>query len=167
MNGERVSANLPKIYLETTLFNYYHLSDPARRTEIDATKRLFEHVRERRFDPYVSEVVISELKRCPEDGRREAMLKTIADYGIPTIPAGSHEAFRDLAGKYVAVGAIPPHKMDDALHIAIASLSRMDILASWNCSHIVRYRTQQAVHDINLALGISPLAIHTPLELIY
>src|SRR3989338_6990231 len=119
MNGERASANLPRIYLETTLFNYFHLSDPARRTEIDATKRLFEHVRERRFDPYVS------------------------------------------------VGAIPPHKMDDALHIAIASLSRMDILASWNCSHIVRYRTQQAVHDINLALGISPLAIHTPLELIY
>ena len=72
----------------------------------------------------------------------------------------------ELAEKYILAGAIPYVKKGDALHIAIATLSKMDILVSWNCEHIVRFKTQEIVRTINLISGLPEISINTPKEVI-
>jgi len=59
----------PKIYLETTLFNYYFLEDITRQAEIDVTKELFEEIKKKNFAAYVSDTVIVELDACLEPKR--------------------------------------------------------------------------------------------------
>jgi hypothetical protein len=71
-----------------------------------------------------------------------------------------------LADKYILAGAIPERKKGDALHIAMATVAEMDVLVSWNCDHIVRFKTQEIVRAINLTSGYGDLAINTPREVI-
>lgn len=42
----------------------------------------------------------------------------------------------------------------------------MDILISWNCDHIVRFKTQERVHSVNIVEGLNDIAINTPAEVI-
>ena len=55
---------------------------------------------------------------------------------------------------------------EDALHIAIATLNKMDYLLSWNFRHIVKIKTRRIINKVNLSLGYSELSIITPAELI-
>lgn len=156
----------PKIYLETTLFNYYFLKDITRQTEIEATKRLFEEVGKGKWQGYISVVTIGELENCPDVNLRKKMLRLISDFALIVIEKDTYKEFEKLAREYIKTKAIPPRKIRDAFHIAVATLSGMDILASWNCDHIVRYKTQQIVHGFNLAKGLKYISINTPQEVI-
>ena len=82
------------------------------------------------------------------------------------IEKDAYNGFEKLAQGYVETKAIPSRKIRDAFHIAVATLSGMDILTSWNCDHIVRYKTQQIVHGLNLAKGLKYISINTPQEVI-
>lgn len=42
----------------------------------------------------------------------------------------------------------------------------MEILLSWNCEHIVRFKTQQIVKAIHVSLGLNDISINTPREVI-
>lgn len=156
----------PKIYLETTLFNYYYLNDITRQSEINATKKLFEEIKDGKFAGYISGVVAAELKKCRNVSQRKNMLDLIDRFNIIRLGIEDYEGYEDLAGKYILSGAIPAKKRDDAFHIAVSSLSGMDILASWNCDHIVKFKTQQIVSAINKVEGINVIAINTPQEVI-
>ncbi len=57
-----------------------------------------------------------------------------------------------LAGEYMKKDAIPDSEPEDAHHIAIASVNRIDTLASWNFKHIVSINPIRKVHEINLKL---------------
>lgn len=71
-----------------------------------------------------------------------------------------------MAQIYINKGAIPKSKLPDALHIAVATLAKMDILISWNCAHIVKYKIQRIVKEINLNQGLKDIFINTPREII-
>ena len=43
--------------------------------------------------------------------------------------------------------------LNDAYHIAIASVHRLDVLVSWNFKHIVNYYKIKIFNSINLKLG--------------
>ena len=75
----------------------------------------------------------------------------------------SDEAER-LAAAYVDSGALEPSQGADALHVALASLARVDVLASWNFRHMVSLRRIRAYNDVNRRLGCPALDIRTPKE---
>ena len=56
--------------------------------------------------------------------------------------------------------------MADALHVALAAISHCPALVSWNCKHIVHFGKIPRYNAVNVALGYSPLGIHTPAEVI-
>lgn len=156
----------PRIYIETTVFNYYFLEDSERKADISATKELFQEIEGEIFDPYISALVIGELEKCPDASRRKKMLKLIEKFAISELTFKDYKECESLAGKYILAGAIPAKKKGDALHIAMATIAGMDILTSWNCDHIVRFKTQQIVRTINIIEGYGELAINTPREVI-
>lgn len=156
----------PKIYLETTVFNYYFLKDPRRAREISFTRRLFEQIREGKFEPFVSDIVIDELNKCADLSRREKMFGLIEKFRVEMLSFQDYPGVEQLSNKYILAGAIPSAKKPDALHIAVATLGEVDILVSWNCDHIVKFKTQQIVKAINLAESLNDIAINTPEEVI-
>ena len=56
--------------------------------------------------------------------------------------------------------------MDDCIHIAVATLSKVDILVSWNFKHIVNVYRIRGYNSVNLHLGYSTLEIHSPNEIV-
>ena len=148
-----------KVYLETTVPNYVfndHLPE-----EQKTAKKIFRMVKKREIEGLISEVVVRELSKAPEP-RRSKLQKIVSDIKVLEV---TPEA-RRLAQKYVDAGVIPKSKIDDALHIAVASLAKVDLLASWNLEHIVKARTKMEVAEINKRKGYTTPVIVRPEEVI-
>jgi hypothetical protein len=69
-----------------------------------------------------------------------------------------------LAETYVKEKALGQASLNDAFHIAISSVSRLDCLISWNFKHIVNFDKIKLFNSINLKLGYPLIDIRTPLE---
>lgn len=152
--------NKQKIYLETTLFNYYFDADRDAHTDVVA---LFEECATGKHEPYTSDYAVIEIEEAPAE-RREKMIGLIDQYRITVLPA-SKEADK-LAMKYIAEGALPKGSLTDAMHIAIASINNLDKIVSLNFRHIVKAKTVRLTGAINTLFGYRPIDIETPMEVI-
>lgn len=56
--------------------------------------------------------------------------------------------------------------LDDCIHIATATLNKVDMLVSWNFKHIVNIYRIRGYNSINLRLGHAKLEIHSPKEIV-
>ena len=70
----------------------------------------------------------------------------------------------ELATAYIDDGAIGARMRADALHIALATVARVDVLVSWNFKHIVNLKRIHAYNSVNLKKGYPLLEIPTPRE---
>ena len=149
-----------RIYLETTLFNFYF--DKDRDAHAD-TVQLFNEILGGKYTAYTSTYVTGELEKAPE-AKRDAMLGLIDKHGI-TMLASNDDAVR-IANLYVVRGIIPQKHRTDALHIAIATVYDLDMIVSLNFKHIVNRKTILAVGDINRLNGYRAVEIYSPMEVI-
>ena len=151
----------PKIYLETTIFNFPFADDAPQYK--DDTKRLFAEIKAGKFKPFASEYVIRELEAAPEF-MREERLRLIREYEIEVISANDES--ERLAEVYVSAGVIPNKYITDALHIATAAVAGLDFIVSLNFRHIVKHKTIIETEIINAREGFKRVFIHTPAEVI-
>ena len=149
-----------KVYLETTMFNYYF--DKTKNAQ-PAAVAFFEAIGSGQFDGYTSVYAYNELEKSPEP-QRTNMLSLIEKYRI-TVLYASDEADQ-LAEKYMANNIIPSKKIMDALHIAIASVNEVDIILSFNFKHINKLKTKTLVPATNLVSGYRGIIIAQPEEVI-
>jgi hypothetical protein len=70
-----------------------------------------------------------------------------------------------LARELIENGALPRQAVEDALHIALATVHGMDYLLTWNCRHIANARMREAVASVCMMRGYEPPVICTPEEL--
>lgn len=150
----------PKIYLETTIFNFYF--DDERDTHADTVK-LFEEIANGRYETFTSDYVVKELERASID-KRDKMIGLISEYDLIVLDP-SEEAV-NLANIYVAAGVIPVNYRTDALHIAIAAVNDLDIIVSMNFQHIVKRKTMKMTSAINIINGYKAVEIYSPMEII-
>ena len=54
----------------------------------------------------------------------------------------------------------------DALHIALASFNRVDVLVSWNFKHMVNLNRIRQYNSVNFKYGYPVIDIRTPREVI-
>jgi len=72
-----------------------------------------------------------------------------------------------LASAYIEKQIINRNKIEDALHIAIATVSEMDILLSWNFRHLANINKEMHVHATNITKGYhKEFRMVTPMEVI-
>lgn len=81
----------------------------------------------------LSELTLRELESAPEAVR--AVLRRVPQRHVEALSL-TPEA-EELATAYVEDGAIGARMRADALHIALATVARVDVLVSWNFKHIV------------------------------
>jgi hypothetical protein len=72
----------------------------------------------------------------------------------------------DLADKYISEKVVGRTSLEDCRHIALATINRVDVLASWNFKHIVNLERIKGYNSVNLRLGYPTLEIRTPQELV-
>jgi hypothetical protein len=72
----------------------------------------------------------------------------------------------NLAETYIKEGALTNKSYEDALHIALATLNKADVLASWNFKHIVNLERIRLYNSINLRLGYMVIEIRSPREIL-
>lgn len=75
------------------------------------------------------------------------------------------EVAEELAHAYIQEGVFSQRYLDDALHVALASVSRIPYLTSWNFAHLVKVRTRREVSLINTLQGYEAIEIIAPPEL--
>ena len=151
---------IPRIYLETTMFNFY--IDKDRDAHADTVK-LFKEILSGKYKAYTSTYVTDELEAAAEP-KRAQMMKLINDYNI-TVLAPNEEA-ATLAKVYIANGIIPEKYQADGLHIAIASVNSLDMIISMNFQHIVKRKTKLATGNINVLNGYKSIEILSPMEVV-
>jgi len=149
-----------KVYLETTMFNYYF--DKTKNAQ-PAAVALFEAIGSGQFEGYTSVYTYNELDRAPEP-QRTNMLKLIDKYKIVLLET-SDEVIK-VANIYIKSNIIPEKKRLDALHIAVASVNELDIILTYNFKHINKLKTKTLVPAANLISGYRDIFIAQPEEVI-
>ena len=149
-----------RIYLETTLFNYYFDTD--RDAHAD-TVTLFKEIAAGKYEAYTSDAVVAELMKAPAE-KSAAMQALVGEYNITNLQVT--EKAERLADVYIAKGIIPQKYRTDGVHIAVASVNNVDAIVSMNFRHIVRLRTIQMTREVNILNGYRPIDIISPREII-
>jgi len=108
----------------------------------------------------LSDLTVRELDAAPPAVR--AILRAVPSEYIEML-ALTPEA-DELAQLYVAEGVVAPAMLIDAQHIAMASVSKVDVLVSWNFKHIVNLQRIHGYNAVNLRRGYSLLEIRSPRE---
>jgi len=109
----------------------------------------------------LSEVVAAEVAEAPVVVRdRYAEIAALPGSEVlpVTLPA------LGLADAYLARDIVSHKFEDDALHIALATISQVDVLVSWNFRHIVHFEKIRLFNAVNLELGYKTLQIFSPRE---
>ena len=109
-----------------------------------------------------SQMTEIELSRAPD--RVKGLVKQIPEKHIEFLSI-SREA-EHLANLYVKEKVVGETSYADCLHIAIATLNKADMLASWNFKHIVNVARIRGYNGINYKQGYHMLEIRTPREIL-
>ena len=145
-----------KIYLDTSVISALFDSRTPERMEL--TKASWETINN--YNVYISELVVDELRAAPVEKRKQFM-DTISKYTVLNI---TKEA-ENLANDYINEGIFPEKYIDDALHVAIASINDIRYILSWNFKHLVKVKTRRMVSLLNTKLDYPTIEIIAPPEL--
>jgi len=126
------------------------------------TKLLFERLDNKEVVFVISEVLTSELENAPEWVK--TLLDKYSDDCFEKVPL-TDEA-RELADKYILENVVGKTSYNDCCHIALATIHRVDVLASWNFKHIVNLTRIRGYNGVNLKNGYASIEIRNPKELI-
>lgn len=126
----------------------------------DPSLRLFEAFVAGEMVLVLSEITLRELETAPEGVR--LLVARVPQEHIEPLSLSPEAAA--LAAAYIKDGAIGSRMRADALHIALATVARVDVLVSWNFKHIVNLKRIHAFNAVNLKKGYPLVEIRTPRE---
>ena len=128
----------------------------------DASLSLWRFLIKGEFIQVLSEHTLRELQKAPESIR--ARLNEIPEEH-QIVLADTAEAYV-LAEAYLTHGIVGPGSRSDALHVALATVGRVDVLVSWNFRHIVNLGRIRLFNAVNLEQGYGLIEIRTPKEVL-
>lgn len=110
----------------------------------------------------LSDLVLLELEQAPKHVRQA--LENLTDEAKLLVFVD--EEIKALARTYIAEGAVTEKYFNDAMHIALATIHKVDVLISWNFKHIVNLNRIRIFNAVNLKSGYSVLEIRSPREIL-
>ena len=145
-----------RVYIDTSVlggyFDYLFEKD---------TRAFMQHAREGRITPVLSDMVVAEIARAPE--RVQRLLEEMIRDGAQVF-AATEEAV-ELQSAYLRSKILGHRWEDDAMHVAMATVLRVDVIASWNFKHLVDPRRVREFNGVNLSMGYGLVAILSPSDI--
>ena len=153
----------PRVYVETSVIG--HLTAWPQRDVIVlahqiATQKWWESAFDR-FELFVSELVARECAAGDENAARQRMELVAKMVVLKT----TNEA-ESLMVNLMRGHAVPETEPEDALHIALAAIHRIQFLATWNCRHIANAANRAGIERACRLAGFEAPVICTPEELL-
>ena len=146
-----------RIYIDTSIVGGYFDQEFK-----EATIKLFERFENNEIIFVVSDLLDLELINAPIHVR-ELLLKYSADK-FERIEF-TEDAIK-LADTYILDKVVGRTSLEDCRHIALATIYKVDVLASWNFKHIVNLDRIKGYNSVNLRLGFSMIEIRSPKDLV-
>ncbi|MEY3418195.1 MAG: hypothetical protein RL060_2307 [Bacteroidota bacterium] len=146
-----------RIYIDTSIIGGYFDKEFK-----DATIALFERFENNELIFVVSDLLDLELLNAPTKVR-ELLHKFSADK-FERVDL-TDEVIK-LAQTYIDEKVVGKTSLEDCRHIALATLNKVDVLASWNFKHIVNLDRIKGYNSVNLRLGYQMIEIRSPKDLI-
>jgi predicted nucleic acid-binding protein len=128
----------------------------------EATILLFEKVKLGQVICVYSDLTEGELFDAPE--RVKTFFSSLPDEFIEIVKVND-EAI-NLAKAYIKENVVGKTSYDDCVHIALATIHKVDILVSWNFKHIVNVYRIRGYNSVNLRFGLQTLEIRSPKDII-
>jgi len=145
-----------RIYADTSVFGGVFDSEFEQ-----PSKAFFNAVKQGRFVLVSSELVRQEIYAGPK--RVQALFSDILP--IVEIAEVTAEALK-LQQAYARAGILSEKHSTDALHVALATVSQVSLIVSWNFKHIVNFQKIPMYNAVNTLHGYREIAIYSPLEVI-
>ena len=149
-----------KLYLDTSIPNFLFAEDAKDKQKI--THELFGQKFQNQYEFYISGVVIREIENAPLN-KQKVLLEKIE--GIEVLEF--NEEAENLALAYLKAGALPKSSIEDARHVAIATVYNLDAIVSWNFKHLVNIRRIKLVNLVNEQMGYKHIEIISPQEVVH
>ncbi len=146
-----------RIYIDTSVVGGYfdeEFSEP--------TKKLFERLENKEIIFVISDLLELELIGAPQNVR-ELLYNFSADK-FERIHL-TEDAIQ-LADTYITEKVIGKTSLEDCRHIALATINKVDVLASWNFKHIVNLDRIKGYNSVNYRFGYPMIEIRSPKDLV-
>ena len=147
-----------RIYIDTSIIGGFFDAEFEKET-----KMLFQRLENKEIIFVISDLLREELKEAPERVRN--LLDKYDENSLEKVML-TDEA-RTLADKYIADNVVGKSSLDDCRHIALATINKVDVLASWNFRHIVNLTRIKGYNSVNLKNDYQILEIRNPKDLVY
>lgn len=150
-------AKLVRAYADTSVFGGVY-DEEFERPSI----AFFQEVREGRRTLVVSDIIRREIATAPF--AVQLLLDEMLSYAevAPVTAEALH-----LRDTYLSRGILTPKWLDDALHVALATVSSCNVIVSWNFKHIVHSQKIPLFNAVNVLEGYDAISIYSPREVIY
>ena len=146
-----------RIYIDTSVIGGYFDEEFK-----EATIKLFERLENNEVIFVVSDLLDLELINAPQQVRDH--LSKYSPDKFQRIELT--EEVVKLADTYIEEKVVGKTSMEDCRHIALATINKVDVLASWNFKHIVNLDRIKGYNSVNLKLGYSMIEIRSPKDLV-
>ena len=145
-----------RIYADTSIFG--GAFDPE---FSEASRTFFTEIDSGKFILVTSAVVEAEIEPAPQNVK-----KLFSQYVKLAEIADINSSIMDLRTEYISAGIVTKKSLDDALHVAIATVTNCDLIVSWNFKHIVHFDKIPKYNAVNILNGYKEIGIYSPLEVI-
>ncbi len=128
----------------------------------ETTLQLFERVKLGKIIYVYSDLTETELTKVPDNVRK--YIKSLPSSGMEKVEVNSD--ILTLATRYIEEKVVGQTSFDDCIHIATATILKVDILVSWNFKHIVNVYRIRGYNSVNIRMNYWSLEIRSPKEII-
>ncbi len=128
----------------------------------EASIQLFEKVRLGQVICVYSDLTEGEVFSAPEYVRN--FFRELPKENLEVVKV-TNEAI-NLARAYIEENVVGKTSYDDCVHIALATIHKVDILVSWNFKHIVNIYRIRGYNSVNIRSGYPALEIRSPKDII-
>lgn len=146
-----------RIYIDTSVIGGYYDEEFQ-----EATRELFKRLENNEIIFVVSDLLDLELIEAPEQVRQLIEKYSADKFERVALTADANQ----LANAYITEKVVGKTSLEDCRHIALATINRVDVLASWNFKHIVNLDRIKGYNSVNLRLGYPMIEIRSPKDLI-
>lgn len=147
---------IKKIYIDTSVFGGYFDKEFEKET-----KPFFDKIIKDKIKIIISEVLELEIYRAPDfirDFYESLPVELIEKVELT-------DEIRKLSETYINEKVVGKTSRADCQHIALATIYKADVLASWNYKHIVNLERIRGYNSINFREGYQMTEIRTPKEI--
>jgi len=146
-----------RVYIDASVVGGCHDEEFA-----DESQKLMAMARRGEIRLLVSDLLAAELDFAPE--KVQQVLEDLPRSALESVPLS--EEVMELREAYLEAEVVGRARLNDAHHVALATVAKVDMIVSWNFRHIVHFEKIRGFNAVNLREGYLPLEIRSPRELV-